>query len=183
MSKKTKKRSTLSDPKNIKNVKNVEQLIRNITEHRGKHGAIKVRGEKGKKKTKELKKLCMHYVYGKKGKLVNTLKMRDDNKLVCEACGRVVSMKRFDEREVKEVAKKAFDIIDRGLYLMAGTNTKDNDTVMHALATKSTIDKIFKTFINVEELILKRSRNKHKHGKKKGGSDSTAKAMKAWLRR
>ena len=157
-------------------------VIKAVTENRGKHGQIKVRGEKGKKKTKALKRMCVHHYYTKKGKLAISLNPDKNGNLRCSACGKIVSVASFNEPEVMKTAEKITSIMDRIAYLAIESNHGDEPFVDKAIEIKANAVKVASAGIQMEE-VLKRNARRKKGKKGKGGKNVTMDAVKSWIRR
>lgn len=157
-------------------------VIKAVTENRAKHGQIKVRGEKGKKKTKALKRMCVHHYYTKKNKLAIALNPDKNGNLRCSACGKIVSATAFNEADVMKNAEKMTNIMDRIAYLAIEAGHGDEAFVDKAIEIKANAVKVASAGIHMEE-VLKRNARRKKGKKGKGGKNVTMDSVKSWIRR
>lgn len=136
-----------------------------ITANRNKRGEI--RG-KNSKETKNLKAMCTHHVYGKKGKKHMTLISEPNGMKTCTCCGESFPSRLFKKEELKKIVDDMKMAVNQTKFFVEAADLgKDTEKYLVRMSTdlahfKKTYKRVGKTLIRSEHIKNKKKRNKNR---------------------
>lgn len=136
------------------------------------NGKGKIRGNK--KQKREVKAICNHYIYTRKGKLKPTIEPEGRGKCRCYICGDIVPMDLLQEGEIIKETKRVYDRVSQAAFMAQSLDAGKN-VVAQITDTKNLLKKFPKTYTNlrkVAEKLDRTTKNKKKNKNHNGGSSS-----------
>lgn len=139
-----------------------------VTNALNKKGTLK---GKNKKETKQLKAICPHHKFNKKGKLKPTIFNNGDGTCTCEMCGARFPASFYKNNELDDVVGGMQTLNDQAKY-MAVSLGAGNETIEYFSQAGGILGKYKKAYKKIRNVAEKQNSVKKKKNKKGGYGSS-----------
>ena len=153
-----------------------QSITQLITRNLNKHGEIK---GKNKKETKNLRSMCCHHKYTKKGKLRPAIYNDGNGVCTCELCGQKFTTHLASGEEIKEVTGNFMQYVNQSKYAtVAASLGKDTETYLAKMSVD--VNHFPKVYGRINKAIEKKEKTKKRKNKNKRGLTSDSDSYGSW---
>lgn len=157
------------------NAKAKGSLVATVTNKLNKHGEIK--GD-NKKETKNLRAMCPHHKYNKKGKIKPTVYNDGNGTITCTMCNAKIPTHVLNSDELGKITGKFKTVLDQARY-MAQASDLGNETQQFLARLSVDTAQFTKTYGKIRH-VVERSENMKKKNKKNHNNASGSNNYGSW---